>query len=100
MAVIILAVDYSMMTEEQLALISEYCENDMKKLKPICYFVWGKKGIPTCFHDDLYDDDVCDDDKLYFEDFGLNVNKVNEYDEDDYPRERFDKEQERQKRDE
>ena len=56
MAVIILAVDYSMMTEEQIALINEYCENDMKKLKPICYFVWGKKGIPTCFHDDLYDD--------------------------------------------
>ena len=56
MVVIILAVNYSMMTEEQLALISEYCENDMKKLKPICHFVWGKKGIPTCFHDDLYDD--------------------------------------------
>ena len=52
------------------------------------------------FDDDLYDDDVCDDDKLYFEDFGLNVNKVNEYYEDDYPRERFDKEQERQKKDE
>ena len=49
---------------------------------------------------DLYNDDVYDDDELYFEDFGLNVNKVNEYYEDDYPRERFDKEQERQKKDE
>ena len=53
---IILAVDYSMMTEEQIALINEYCENDMKKLKPICHFVWGKKGVPVCYHDDLYDD--------------------------------------------
>ena len=40
------------------------------------------------------------DDELYFEDFGLNVNKVNEYEEDDYPWGYFDKEQERQKRDE
>lgn len=51
-----MAVYYSSMTEEQIAIINEYCENDMKKLKQICYFVWGKKGIPTCFHDDLYDD--------------------------------------------
>lgn len=51
-----MAVDYSAMTEEQLATINEYCENDMSKLKPICHFVWGKKGIPSCYHDDLYDD--------------------------------------------
>ena len=51
-----MAVDYSSMTEEQIAIINEYCENDMKKLKQICYTVWGKKGLPTCYNDDLYDD--------------------------------------------
>lgn len=51
-----MAVDYSSMTEEQIAIINEYCKNDMKKLKQICYTVWGKKGLPTCYHDDLYDD--------------------------------------------
>ena len=51
-----MAVDYSSMTEEQIAIINEYCENDMKKLKQICYTVWGNKGLPTCYYDDLYDD--------------------------------------------
>lgn len=51
-----MAVDYSKMTNEQLSLIDEYCKNDMKKLKLICYFVWGKKGLPSCYHDDLYSD--------------------------------------------
>ena len=51
-----MAVDYSIMTEEQISIINEYCENDMKKLKQICYTVWGNKGLPTCYHDDLYDD--------------------------------------------
>ncbi len=51
-----MAVDYSSMTEEQITIINEYCENDMKKLKQICYTVWGNKGLPTCYHDDLYDD--------------------------------------------
>lgn len=51
-----MAVDYSSMTTEQIALINEYCENDMKKLKQICYLIWGQKGLPTCYHDDLYDD--------------------------------------------
>ena len=27
-----MAVDYSSMTDEQIAIINEYCENDMKKL--------------------------------------------------------------------
>ena len=49
-------VNYSEMTDEQIATINEYCENDMKKLKQICCTVWGKKGLPTCYHDDLYDD--------------------------------------------
>ena len=49
-------VNYSEMTDEQIAIINEYCENDMKKLKQICYTVWGNKGLPTCYHDDLYDD--------------------------------------------
>lgn len=51
-----MAVDYLSMTEEQISIINEYCENDMKKLKQICYTVWGNKGLPTCYHDDLYDD--------------------------------------------
>ena len=51
-----MAVDYSSMTEEQITIINEYCENDMKKLKQICYTVWGNKGLPTCYYDDLYDD--------------------------------------------
>ena len=51
-----MAVDYLSMTEEQIAIINEYCENDMKKLKQICYTVWGNKGLPNCYHDDLYDD--------------------------------------------
>lgn len=51
-----MAVDYSSMTEEQIAIINKYCENDMKKLKQICYTVWGNKGLPNCYHDDLYDD--------------------------------------------
>ena len=51
-----MAVDYLSMTEEQISIINEYCENDMKKLKQICYTVWGKKGLPTCYNDDLYDD--------------------------------------------
>ena len=51
-----MAVDYSSMTEEQIVIINEYCENDMKKLKQICYTVWGNKGLPNCYHDDLYDD--------------------------------------------
>ena len=51
-----MAVDYSSMTDEQIAIINEYCEHDMKKLKQICYTVWGKKGLPTCYNDDLYDD--------------------------------------------
>lgn len=51
-----MAVDYLSMTEEQIAIINEYCENDLKKLKQICYTIWGNKGLPTCYHDDLYDD--------------------------------------------
>ena len=51
-----MAVDYLSMTEEQISIINEYCENDMKKLKQICYTVWGNKGLPNCYYDDLYDD--------------------------------------------
>lgn len=51
-----MTVDYSVMTKEQKALIDEYCKDDMKKLKQICYFVWGKNGLPSCYHDDLYSD--------------------------------------------
>ena len=51
-----MTVDYSNMTEEQIGIINEYCEDDMRKLKQICYFVWGKKGLPNCYYDDLYDD--------------------------------------------
>ena len=51
-----MVIDYSEMTEEQISIINEYCKDDMRKLKQICYFVWGKKGLPNCYHDDLYDD--------------------------------------------
>ena len=51
-----MAVDYSIMTDEQIAIINDYCENDMRKLKHICHQIWGSKGLPNCYHDDLYDD--------------------------------------------
>lgn len=51
-----MVIDYTEMTEEQIDVINEYCKDDLRKLKQICYFVWGKKGLPTCYHDDLYDD--------------------------------------------
>ena len=51
-----MAVDYSKMTEEQIDLINDFCKDDMKKLKQICFFIWGKRGIPHLYHDDLYDD--------------------------------------------
>lgn len=53
-----MAVNYQDMTESQKAIIYDYCKNDMKKLKVICNFVWGKKGLPSCYHDDLYDDAI------------------------------------------
>ena len=53
-----MAVNYQDMTNSQKATIYDYCKNDMKKLKLICNFVWGKKGIPNCYHDDLYDDAI------------------------------------------
>ena len=49
-------INYSELTEEQLQIINDYCKNDMKKLKKVCYMVWGKKGLPYMYHDDLYDD--------------------------------------------
>lgn len=51
-----MAIDYKNMTEEQIALINEYCENNLRKLKQICHFVWEKKVSESCYHDDLYDD--------------------------------------------
>lgn len=51
-----MAVNYQDMTDGQKAIIYDYCKNDMKKLKLICNFVWGKKGLPSCYHDDLYGD--------------------------------------------
>lgn len=51
-----MAVDYSIMTEEQIEVIHDYCKNDMKKLKNVCFLVWGRNGLPNCYHDDLYDD--------------------------------------------
>lgn len=53
-----MVVDYLKMTEEQIALINEYCNDDMKKLKQICYSIWGGKGLPNCYYDDLYDDAI------------------------------------------
>lgn len=48
--------NYSDLTEKQLLIINEYCENDMKKLKKVCYSTWGKCGLPYAYYDDLYDD--------------------------------------------
>lgn len=49
-------VDYSNLTEEQLNIVNEYMKNNMRKLKQLCYLVWGGKGIPNMEHDELYDD--------------------------------------------
>lgn len=49
-------IDYSLMNEYQHLLINEYCQDNLKELKKLCWNVWGKKGIASCFHDDLYDD--------------------------------------------
>lgn len=51
-----MAINYSELTNDQLAVIEEYCKDNMKKLKEICYPIWGNKGLPSCYHDDLYDD--------------------------------------------
>lgn len=48
--------NYSDLTESQLMIVNEYCENDMKKLKKVCYMVWGKGGLPLMHYDDLYSD--------------------------------------------
>lgn len=49
-------IDYSKLTKDQKDIIYDYCKNDMRKLKRICYPIWGNKGLPSCYHDDLYDD--------------------------------------------
>ena len=49
-------IDYQSMTDQQMKTINEYLENNMKKLKQVCYFVWGKNNIEQSYHDDLYDD--------------------------------------------
>lgn len=51
-----MAIDYSKLTEKQLSIIEDYCKDDMKKLKMVCYPIWGNKGLPSCYYDDLYDD--------------------------------------------
>lgn len=51
-----MAIDYTKLTEKQLDMINDYLKNDMRKLKGICYSIWGKRGLPSCYHDDLYDD--------------------------------------------
>lgn len=48
--------NYSDLTKEQIAIINEYCDNNMKKLKKVCYRVWGNNGLPKMYHDDLYSD--------------------------------------------
>ena len=49
-------IDFSKFTKEQNNLIYEYAKDEMKKLKRLCYFIWGNKGLPNCYHDDLYSD--------------------------------------------
>ena len=48
--------NYQDLTNEQVKLINWYCSNEMRELKKICYPIWGNKGVPNCYHDDLYDD--------------------------------------------
>ena len=47
---------YSDLNEQQLSVINDYCKDDLRKLKTICYSIWGNKGIPMEFYDDLYSD--------------------------------------------
>lgn len=51
-------IDYSLMNEYQHLLINEYCQDNLKELKKLCWNIWGKKGIASCFYDDLYDDAI------------------------------------------
>lgn len=48
--------NYQDLTNEQVKVINWYCSNEMRELKKICYPIWGNKGVPNCYHDDLYDD--------------------------------------------
>ena len=51
-------INYSELTEEQLEVINEYCEDNMKELKKVCYMAWGNDNLPYMYHDDLYDDAI------------------------------------------
>lgn len=44
------------LSTQQMKWISEYCENDMAKLKKISYNAFFRYGIPAYEHDELYDD--------------------------------------------
>ena len=47
---------YKNLTPEQNKIIQEYCDDNLKELKKVCYFVWGKKGVIIADYDDLYSD--------------------------------------------
>lgn len=44
------------LSSQQLEWITEYCVNDMSKLKKISYNAFFRYGIPAHEHDELYDD--------------------------------------------
>ncbi len=46
------------LTDEQLQTIEYYMENEMKKLKFICYPIINRKFVPLSDHDDLFDDAI------------------------------------------
>lgn len=46
------------LTDEQLQTIEYYMENEMKKLKLICYPIINRKFVPLSDHDDLFDDAI------------------------------------------
>lgn len=46
------------LTDEQLQTIEYYMENEMKKLKLICYPIINRKFVPLSDYDDLFDDAI------------------------------------------
>lgn len=45
---------YQSLTEEQLKIVNEYFDNNMKKLKKICDPLIFHKKVPETYHEDLY----------------------------------------------
>lgn len=48
-------IKWSKMTEEQLKIVTHYCDNNMRELKKICNPILIKCNIPYMNYDELYD---------------------------------------------